>query len=73
MALLGDDDSLGQEAADDVKEDSKCELVLLYVALKKLDADLDFTLLINPLLMFCLLIRALRWPSLQNLRSRLIV
>ncbi len=50
QAMLGDDDSLGQEAADNVKEDLKCELVLLNVALKQLNADLDFSLIINPLL-----------------------
>ncbi len=48
--MLGDDDSLGQEAADNVKEDLKCELAHLNVALKKLDADLNFTILTNPLL-----------------------
>ncbi len=44
--MLGDDDSLGQDAADNVKEDLKFELTLLNVALKKLDADLNFTILI---------------------------
>ncbi len=48
--MLGDDDSLGQDAADNVKEDLKFELALLNVALKKLDADSNFTILINPLL-----------------------
>jgi hypothetical protein len=50
QAMLEDDNSLGQDAADNVKEDLKFELALLNVALKKLDADLDFALLINPLL-----------------------
>ena len=49
-AMLGDDDSLGQEAAENVKKDLKFESAVLNAALKKLDADLDFSLLINPLL-----------------------
>jgi hypothetical protein len=48
--MLGEEDSLGQEAAENVKEDLKFELAVLNAALKKLDADLDFSLLINPLL-----------------------
>ncbi len=36
QAMLGGDDSLGQDAVDNVKEDLKFELALLNVALKKL-------------------------------------
>ncbi len=52
QAMLGDDDSLGQEAAEKVAEDLKfrVELALLNATLKKLDADWDFTVLTNPLL-----------------------
>ncbi len=50
QAMLGDDDSLGQEAAEKVVEDLKFELALLNAALKKLDADWDFTDIIRPLL-----------------------
>ncbi len=46
--MLGDDGSLGQDAADNVKADLKFGLALLNVALKKLDADVNFTILINP-------------------------
>jgi hypothetical protein len=50
--MLGEEDSLGQVAAEteNVKEDLKCKSAVLNAALKKLDADLDFSLLINPLL-----------------------
>ena len=50
--MLGEEDSLGQVATEteNVKEDLKCESAVLNAALKKLDADLDFSLLINPLL-----------------------
>jgi hypothetical protein len=49
-AILGDDDSLGQEAAEKVVEDLKFDLQVLNAALKKLDADWDFTATITPLL-----------------------
>ena len=48
--MLGEEDSLGQEAAENVKEDLKFELAVLNAALKKMDANWDFSLLINPLL-----------------------
>ncbi len=47
--MLGDDDSLGQDA-DNVKEDLKFELAVLYTAMKDLNKNWDFTLFINPLL-----------------------
>ncbi len=49
-AHLGDNDSLGQEAAEKVVEYLKNDLLLLNAALKKLDADWDFTAIITPLL-----------------------
>ena len=50
--MLGEDNSFGQDAADDVKEDLKFELADLNAALKKLDADWEFMVLINPLLAY---------------------
>ncbi len=70
--MLGDDDSLGQEAAEKVVEDLKFELALLNAALKKLDADWDFTVLINPLLADQGPANRLRLPSIRILRGRLI-
>jgi hypothetical protein len=49
-ALLGDDDSLGQEAAETVVEDLKFDLALLNAALKDLNKNWDFTALVTPLL-----------------------
>jgi hypothetical protein len=49
-AILGGEDSLGQEAAEKVVEDLKFDLQVLNAALKKLDADWDFTATITPLL-----------------------
>ena len=49
-AILGDEDSLGQEAAEKVVEDLKFDLQVLNAALKKLGADWDFTATITPLL-----------------------
>ena len=72
QAMLGEEDSLGQEAADKVVENLKFELVPLNVALKKLDADLDFTVLINPLLADQGPANRLRLPSIRILRGRLI-
>ncbi len=54
-AILGDKDSLGQEAADKVVEDLKFDLQVLNAAMKKLDEDWDFTATIT---------RDLRLPSL---------
>ncbi len=70
--MLLEEDSLSQEAADNVVEDLKFELALLNVALMKLDADLDFTVLINPLLADqCPAIAVV--PKLESLiRGRLI-
>ena len=48
--MLGEEDSLGQEAAENVKEDLKFELAVLNAAMKDLNKNWDFTLLINPLL-----------------------
>ncbi len=48
--MLGEDDSLGQEAADKVVEDLKFALQVLHAAMKKLDADWDFSATITPLL-----------------------
>ena len=48
--MLGEDDSLGEEAADRVVEDLKFDLQVLNAAMKKLDADWDFTATITPLL-----------------------
>ncbi len=48
--MLGGDDSLGQDAADKVVEDLKFDLQVLNAAMKKLDADWDFTATITPLL-----------------------
>ena len=48
--MLGDDDSLGQEAAENVKEELKFQLAVLYADMKELNKNWDFTLLINPLL-----------------------
>ncbi len=42
-AILGDDESLGQEAAEKVVEDLKFDLALLHAALKDLDKNRDFT------------------------------
>jgi hypothetical protein len=50
QAMLGEEDSLGQEAAENVKEDLKFELAVLNAAMKNLNKNWDFTLLINPLL-----------------------
>ncbi len=47
--MLGDDDSLGQEAAENVKEELKFQLAVLNAAMKDLNKNWDFTLLINPL------------------------
>jgi hypothetical protein len=71
-AMLGEEDSLGQEAAEKVVEDLKFELALLNAALKKLDADWDFTVLINPLLADRGPANRLRLPSFRSLRGRLI-
>jgi hypothetical protein len=51
-AILGDDDSLGQEAAEEVVEDLKFDLQVLNAALKKLDADWNLTAIITPLLFY---------------------
>jgi hypothetical protein len=48
--MLGEEDSLGQEAADNVKEELKFQLAVLYADMKELNKNWDFTLLINPLL-----------------------
>jgi hypothetical protein len=48
--MLGEDDSLGQDAADDVKEDLKVDLAILNAAFKDLNNNWDFTVFINPLL-----------------------
>jgi hypothetical protein len=48
--MLGEENSLGQDAADDVKEDLKFELAVLNAALKDLNKNWDFTVFINPLL-----------------------
>jgi hypothetical protein len=50
QAMLGEEDSLGQDAAENVKEDLKFELAVLNAAMKELNKNWDFTLLINPLL-----------------------
>jgi hypothetical protein len=50
QAMLGDDDSLSQDAADNVKEDLKFELAVLNAATKDLNKNWDFTFLFNPLL-----------------------
>jgi hypothetical protein len=42
--------ALGQDAADNVKEDLKFELAVLNAAMKDLNKTWDFTVLFNPLL-----------------------
>ncbi len=48
--MLGEENSLGQDAEDDGKKDLKFELAVLNAALKDLNKNWDFTVLINPLL-----------------------
>ena len=48
--MLGEEDSLGQDVAENVKEDLKFELAVQNAAMKDLNKNWDFTLLINPLL-----------------------
>ena len=50
--MLGEEDSLGQVAAEteNVKEDLKFELAVLNAAMKDLNKNWDFTVLFNPLL-----------------------
>ena len=47
LGLLGDD---SLESAEDQKDDLKSELVALNAAMRRLDPNLDFSIMINPLL-----------------------
>ena len=61
LKLLADDYSDKSIDPEDIREDLKTELLAVHVALKKLDKDIDFSAIINPLI-------AEQGPAIQHVQ-----